>query len=169
MNIIAALLQDPPEIISKLVKKWREGFDVVIGVRESRCEKIFKKIMIKCFYYLVSRFSDVPMNKQAGMFSLLDRKVVDELNKFKEKNKYYVGLRSFVGFKQTYVPYNRDKRYAGNAKQSIRKLINYALNAFFSFSFVSIRLLSYFGLFILLVISVPSTEPYKPPSIEVKA
>lgn len=100
----------------------------------------------------MERFSNVHIDRQSGMFSLLDRKAVNELKKFKERYKYYVGLRAFVGFKKTMIYYSREKRYAGRPKQSFRRLINYGLDALFSFSFLPIRLLTYFGFFILAAI-----------------
>lgn len=145
-------LEDPPELIPEFLKKWEEGFDVVYAVKETRYESKFKKLMFHIFYKLMKRFSELNIDEQAGMFSLIDRKVVCELKKFKEKSKYYVGLRFFIGFNQTKIFYHRDKRFAGVPKQTFRKLVNYALNAFFSFSFLPIRLLTYFGIFLLLVI-----------------
>jgi polyisoprenyl-phosphate glycosyltransferase len=143
-------LEDPPDVIREFINKWEEGFDVVTAVKESRHESQFKKLMFSLFYRLIKRFSNISMEKQIGMFSLIDEKVVKELRKCSEKNKYYVGLRAFVGFKQARIVYSRDRRYAGKPKQTYIKLINYALNAFFSFSFLPIRVMTYFGIFILL-------------------
>lgn len=144
-------LEDPPETIKEFIKKWEDGFEVVYATKESRQESQVKKIMSSMFYKLMSRFADVSMDKQAGMFSLVDEKVARELKKCKEKNKYYVGLRFFLGFKQAKISYHRDKRYVGRPKQTYKKLVNYALNAFFPFSFLPIRVVTFFGLFILLV------------------
>jgi polyisoprenyl-phosphate glycosyltransferase len=143
-------LEDPPEVIREFIKKWEEGFDIVTATKKSRYESRVKKLMFSLFYQLIKRFSNVSMDRQTGMFSLIDEKVVKELRKCNEKNKYYVGLRSFLGFKQVSITYNRDKRYSGNPKQTYRKLINYALNAFFSFSFLPIRVMTYFGILVLL-------------------
>ncbi len=147
-------LEDPPEVVPLFIKKWEEGFDVVYAVKETRHESKFKKLMFSIFYNLMERFSDIAVDKQAGMFSLIDKKAVEALKKFREKNKYYVGLRTFVGFKKINVRYHRDKRYAGAPKQTFRKLMNYALDAFFSFSFFPIRLLTYFGFSILVIITL---------------
>jgi polyisoprenyl-phosphate glycosyltransferase len=106
------------------------------------------------FYKLLRQFSEVSVDQQSGMFSLLDRKVVDQLKKCSEKNKYYVGLRFFMGFKQSKVYYDREKRFAGKPKQTFRRLLNYGLNACFSFSFLPIRILTYLGLFLLSAISI---------------
>lgn len=145
-------LEDPPELIKDFVKKWEEGFDVVYALKETRQENRIKKIMFSVFYDILQRISEVSIDKQAGMFSLMDEKVVRELVKFKERNKYYVGLRFLVGFNQTSIPYRREKRFAGTPKQTFRKLTHYALNGFFSFSFLPIRLLTYSGMFILCII-----------------
>ncbi len=144
-------LQDPPELIPEFLKKWEEGYDVVYSVKTRRNESKIRLLMISLFYRLIKRFANVSIDKQAGMFSLLNKKAADQLRYLKEKSKFYVGLRSFVGFRQTKISYERDKRFAGRPRQSIFKLINYALNAFFSFSFLPIRILTYFGLVILFL------------------
>jgi len=147
-------LEDPPEIIHSFLEKWEDGYDVVYGVKESRKVGFFSNICFSVFYKLLHFFSEVRVDPQAGMFSLMDRKVVKELKKCSEKNKYYVGLRFFAGFKQTKVNYHRSKRFSGVPKQTFRKLVNYGLNAFFSFSFLPVRLLTYFGLVLLLIMTL---------------
>jgi dolichol-phosphate mannosyltransferase len=129
-------LEDPPELIPDFIKKWEEGFDVVYALKETRQESRLKKFLFSIFYSILQSISDISMEKQSGMFSLMDKKVISELIQFKERNKYYVGLRYMLGFKQISISYNREKRFAGKPKQSFRKLINYAFNAFFSFSFL---------------------------------
>lgn len=143
-------LQDPPELIQLLLKKWEEGFNVVYSVKAERKESWIKQFLINIFYKLIKRFSNVDIDKQAGMFSLVDRRAADELRNCREKNKFYVGLRSFVGLRQAKVIYKRSERFAGAPRQSYRSLISYALNAFFSFSFLPIRLLTYLGIAILV-------------------
>ena len=147
-------LEDPPELFPEFLKKWEEGNEVVYAVKYSRKRNIFAKLMFSLFYKLLTRFSEVNVDEQAGMFSLVDKKVVNELKKCSEKGKFYVGLRFFMGFKQTRIKYHREKRFAGTPKQTFRRLVNYALNAFFSFSFLPIRLLTYLGLFLLFTIFV---------------
>lgn len=144
-------LEDPPELIKEFLAKWEEGFDVVYAIKESRQESRFKKSLFTLFYILMERFSMIHIDQQAGMFSLLDKAAFSELKKMKERHKYYVGLRFFLGFRQVAVSYHREPRYAGVPKQSFRKLLNYALNAFFSFSFLPIRLLTYLGILILAI------------------
>lgn len=149
-------LEDPPELIPDFIKKWEEGFDVVYALKQSRQESLIKRAFSSLFYSLLKQISEVDVDKQAGMFSLMDEKVIRELIQLKERNKYYVGLRYMLGFKQISVSYNREKRFAGKPRQSFRKLMNYAFNAFFSFSFLPIRLLTYFGMFILAAIVIVS-------------
>jgi polyisoprenyl-phosphate glycosyltransferase len=147
-------LEDPPELIPELVKKWEGGFDVIYTVKESRQESRLKKALFSLFYIMMSHISDITVDRQAGMFSLVDEKAVAELRRCNERNKYYVGLRDFIGFAQTSVSYRRDKRFSGKPKQTFKRLFNYALNAFFSFSFLPIRFLTFFGFLIVVVISV---------------
>ena len=147
-------LEDPPELIPKFLEKWEEGNEVVYGVKESRQRKTYEKLMFSLYYSLLDRFSEVAVDQQAGMFSLIDKKVANALKKCSEKNKYYVGLRFFVGFKQARINYHREKRFSGTPKQTFRKLMSYGLNAFFSFSFLPIRLLTYLGLSLLFFISI---------------
>lgn len=138
-------LQDPPELIPRLLEEWESGAEVVYTVKRRRKESWIKQAAIAMFYRLMQRFSNVEVERQAGMFSLLSRRAADELRACGEKHKFYVGLRSFIGFVQARVEYERDVRFAGPPKNSFTRLVNYALNAFFAFSFLPIRLLTYFG------------------------
>jgi polyisoprenyl-phosphate glycosyltransferase len=149
-------LEDPPELFAQFLEKWEEGHEVVYAVKESRKRTGPEKLMFSLFYKILRRFSEVQVDQQAGMFSLIDKKVADELKKCSEKNKYYVGLRFFMGFKQSKIYFHREKRFAGKPKQTFRRLLNYGLNAFFSFSFLPIRLLTYTGIFLLFVITAIS-------------
>jgi polyisoprenyl-phosphate glycosyltransferase len=149
-------LEDPPEVIPEMIKKWEEGYNVVYSVKRSRQRNFFYRFIFNSFYKVYQFFSDVAVDHSAGMFSLIDKKVVTKIRSFKEKNRYYVGLRFFVGFNQVKIIYDRGKRFTGKPKQSFRKLLNYGLNAIFSFSFLPIRSVTYFGFFILLFISLCS-------------
>ncbi len=150
-------LEDPPEMISDFIKHWENGADVVYAKKNSRVESRFKKLLYRIFYSLMRRFSNVTIEKQVGMFSLLDRRAHAELKKCSEHNKYYVGLRSFVGFKQVQISYERHKRFSGKPKQTLDKLLTYGMNAIFSFSFLPMRLLTSFGIFLLGTIATVST------------
>ena len=143
-------LEDPPEMIPDLLKKWEEGFEVVYTVKKTRQLKWWSRPLFSLFYKLLSLFSEVGVEQHSGMFSLIDKKVSDHLIKCNEKNKFYVGLRAFMGYRQVGLPYNRDPRFAGLPKQNFRRLVNYAVDAFFSFSFFPIRIITYFGLVLLL-------------------
>ncbi len=145
-------LEDPPEIIRTFLEKWEEGYEVVSAIKKSRYESRIKKMMFSFFYSIINFFSGVTIDKHSGMFSLIDEKVVRELRRCREKNKYYVGLRSFLGFKQTRIFYHREKRFAGKPKQSFRKLIKYAIDALFSFSFVPIRIIGAIGFCVMVII-----------------
>ena len=114
-------LEDPPEIIPEMIKKWEEGYHVVCTVKKSRQRNLFYKFMFNLFYKLLRLFSDVPVDQNAGMFSLIDKKALGEVRKCLEKNKYYVGLRSYVGFKHAQILYHRGQRFAGKPKQSFKK------------------------------------------------
>ena len=150
-------LEDPPEIIPEMIKKWEEGYHVVCTVKKSRQRNLFYKFMFNLFYKLLRLFSDVPVDQNAGMFSLIDKKALGEVRKCLEKNKYYVGLRSYVGFKHAQILYHRGQRFAGKPKQSFKKLLNYASNGLFSFSFLPIRLLTTFGFVLMLALFLMST------------
>lgn len=150
-------LEDPPELIADFVRHWENGADVVYAKKNSRVESLFKKLLYRMFYSVMRRFSNVTIEKQVGMFSLLDRRAHAELKKCREHNKYYVGLRSFVGFKQVQICYERHKRFSGKPKQTLDKLLTLGMNAIFSFSFLPMRLLTSFGIILLGTIAAVAT------------
>jgi glycosyltransferase involved in cell wall biosynthesis len=141
-------LQDPPELIPELVKKWQEGAQVVRAERKSRKEKGIRRVGFELFHKVFKWVSDFPIPAQSGIFGLLDKQVVKELNKFPEKNRFLPGLRSWVGFSQAVVYYDRPERAAGEPKQSLKRLIRYALDAVFSFSYKPLRIMTGLGLVI---------------------
>jgi dolichol-phosphate mannosyltransferase len=143
-------LQDPPELIESFYQRWREGFDVVYGVRVKRVATRFLQIAYKMFYRLFRAASYVPMPLDAGDFSLLDRRVVEALNKLKENNRFLRGLRAWVGFKQTGVPYVRPERMFGVTTNSVLNNLAWARKAVFSFSYLPIDVMT--GLAIVIVI-----------------
>ncbi|MBW1862280.1 MAG: glycosyltransferase family 2 protein [Deltaproteobacteria bacterium] len=140
--------QDPPELIPDLIAFWREGAEVVRAQRKSRKEHGIRRLGFEIFHRFFHWVSDFPVPTQTGVFGLLDKKAVEELNRLTEKNRFFPGLRSWVGFKQDVVYYDRQERAAGKPKQSIRRLIHYALNAVFSFSYKPLRIMTVFGVFI---------------------
>jgi dolichol-phosphate mannosyltransferase len=141
-------LQDPPEVIPDMVRKWREGYQVVLGERSSRADGGTRGIGFRLFYPLFRMISDLPTVPDAGIFGLMDRRVVNEFNKFPERNRFIPGLRSWLGFKQGSVLYDRKDRAAGKPKQTLRRLIRYAMDGMISFSYKPLRWVTYFGFFV---------------------
>jgi dolichol-phosphate mannosyltransferase len=139
-------LQDPPEVIPSLYQKWMEGYDVVYGRRVKREMSFIMNVVYKFFYRVFSRLSFITIPVDAGDFSMMDRKVVNELIKLPEKEVFLRGLRAWVGFKQTGVDYVRPERMFGKSTNNLRKNIQWAKKAIFSFSFVPLEILSYIGL-----------------------
>jgi polyisoprenyl-phosphate glycosyltransferase len=143
-------LQDPPELIESFYQRWRQGFDVVYGVRVKRVATRFLQVAYKVFYRLFRAASYVPMPLDAGDFSLLDRRVVHALNELKENNRFLRGLRAWVGFKQTGVSYVRPERMFGVTTNSVLSNLAWARKAVFSFSYLPIDVMT--GLAIVIVI-----------------
>jgi polyisoprenyl-phosphate glycosyltransferase len=141
-------LQDPPELLPKLVAKWAEGFQVVLAERATRPEHGARGLGFKLFYPLLRKLSDLPAGPDAGIFCLMDRAVVAQFNRLPERNRFIPGLRSWLGFRQTSVSYDRQERNAGAPKQSLAKLIKYAMDAMISFSYRPLRWVTYAGFFI---------------------
>ena len=156
--IIDADLQDPPEAIPQLAKKWKEGYEVVYAVRAVRVgESWFKKLTASVFYRLIYRITDVTIPVDSGDFRLMDRKVVDVLKKMRERHRFPRGMSAWVGFRQIGVSYNRSPRYAGVTKYPIRKMLRLALNAITSFSYFPLQVATYFGFFSagLAILAIP--------------
>lgn len=139
-------LQDPPELIEGFFEKWREGYDVVYGVRQKREATRFLQVAYKAFYRLFRAASYVPMPLDAGDFSLLDRRVVDAMNALPENNRFVRGLRAWVGFRQAGVPYVRPERMFGHTTNSLTRNIGWARKAIFSFSYIPIDLITIIAL-----------------------
>jgi polyisoprenyl-phosphate glycosyltransferase len=150
--ILDADLQDPPELVPELIAQWQRGYQVVYAQRSQRQrEGWFKRFTAFAFYRLLKNLADVDIPTDTGDFCLLDRRVVDILNAMPERNRYVRGLRSWVGFQQTAVPYVRDPRFAGEVKYTFGKSLGLAVNGLVSFSKVPLRLSTYLGLFSALV------------------
>ena len=139
-------LQDPPELIAAFYEKWREGYDVVYGERVQREATQFLKVAYKAFYRVFRAASYVPMPLDAGDFSLMDRRVVDALNSLPENNRFLRGLRAWVGFRQTGVPYVRPERMFGRTTNSLLKNLGWARQAIFSFSYAPLDLITWLAL-----------------------
>lgn len=138
-------LQDPPEVIPSLVEKWEEGFDVVYAVKRKRKESWLKRQMFALFYVMLRRMSSVDIPANAGNFSLMDRSVVELINSMPERSRYVSGLRAYVGGRQIGVEFERAERFAGDPRQSPRRLIRMALDAFFAFSDLPLKLATFLG------------------------
>src|SRR5438132_10626369 len=152
--IIDADLQDPPEVIPKLIARWKDGAEVVYAQRSKRRgETRFKLLTAAAFYRLITRMTSINIPSDTGDFRLLDRRVVDTLVKMREHHRFMRGLSAWVGFRQEAVLYERHERFAGTTKYPLRKMIRFSLDAITSFSQVPLRLATSFG-FILAGISL---------------
>jgi len=150
--IIDADLQDPPEVIPRLVEKWREGFDVVYAVREQRAgETWLKKALAAFFYKIFRRLVDFEVPVNAGDFRLVDRKVVEALRKVRERHRFMRGLTSWVGFTHCAVTYKRDPRQAGVTKYPVWKSLILAWDAVTSFSSSPLMWVTGSGVFVALL------------------
>lgn len=141
-------LQDPPEVIPDMLGRWRSGDQIVRAERRSRKEGGIRRLGFEAFHRIFDWISDFPVPAQSGIFGLMDRQALEELNRFTEKNRFFPGLRSWVGFSQGVVYYDRQERAAGAPKQSLRRLLRYALDAIFSFSYKPLRIMTMAGVLI---------------------
>jgi dolichol-phosphate mannosyltransferase len=144
-------LQDPPEVIPDLIECWRGGFQVVRAQRRSRKESGLRRLGFEAFHKVFALISDFPIPSQTGIFGLIDKQALEELKKLTEKNRFFPGLRSWVGFEQGIVYYDRQERAGGEPKQSFKRLIKYALDAIFSFSYKPLKMMTAMGIFISTV------------------
>ncbi|MEM9366334.1 MAG: glycosyltransferase family 2 protein [Planctomycetota bacterium] len=138
-------LQDPPEQIGSLLKKYHEGFDVVYAIRIKRKEAWWLRTAYASFYRTLFVLADLQLPEGAGDFALLSRRVVDWIRSSPERNRYLRGLRTWYGFAQTGIPLERDARHSGGPKYGLRRLFGLAFDAIFSFSIVPIRLATWTG------------------------
>jgi len=154
--MVDADMQHPIELISEFLKKWEEGFSVVIGVRNKRKTNgsWIKTFGSKLFYRILNKISDVEVVPSATDFRLLDREVIDEFNRFTEKNRMTRALIDWLGFNRTYIYFDARERLHGDASYSLWKLAKLALNSFVSLSLLPLRFAGYLGLFITLFSSI---------------
>ncbi len=144
--LIDADLQDPPELILEMIKKWKESYKVVYAVRtERKGETWFKLLTAKIFYRLIYRITDVNIPMDTGDFRLMDRQVVETLKQMKERHRFIRGMTSWVGFKQTGVSYVREERFAGQTNYPLRKMVKFASDAITGFSYLPLQLATYLG------------------------
>ncbi|MBN1146713.1 MAG: glycosyltransferase family 2 protein [Anaerolineales bacterium] len=138
-------LQDPPEVLPQFIAKWREGYDVVYAIREKRKENLFKRAAYKLFYRLLKRIASIDIPLDAGDFCIMDRRVVDLLVRMPERNRFVRGIRTWVGYNQVGLAYERQARFAGEPKYNLRKLLYLALDGLVSFSYVPLRMITMLG------------------------
>lgn len=151
-------LQDPPSLIPSLVDKAIQGYDVVYAARTSReGEGFIKKLSSKYFYKIASNMSGFDIPEDAGDYRVFNRKVVNSLNQLKEQNRYMKMLYAYVGFKVTKVPFDRNRRFAGETKYNYSKLINASLDAIISFSNKPLRIVSLFSIILSFVLFLTAT------------
>lgn len=157
--IIDADLQDPPEVISDMYAKWKDGFDIVYGQRMSReGETIFKKSSAKLFYRLFRFLTNDNVPLDTGDFRLVDRKVVEQIGNLRESHRFLRGLFSWVGFRQYPLKYDRKSRVAGETHYPLKKMLVFSIDAIISFSIIPLRLFTILGavtiLFTLAIVGV---------------
>jgi glycosyltransferase involved in cell wall biosynthesis len=142
-------LQDPPELLPEMIDKWREGYEVVIGIRKDRrSDSFFKRETAKLFYKLIDKMGEIPIPMNAGDFRLLDRKVVNALLQLPEKARFMKGIFAWLGFSQAFVYYSRPSRKAGQTKFKPWKLWNFALDGIISFSSIPLKVWTYLGILV---------------------
>jgi len=140
-------MQDPPKVSFELIKKWEEGYEVVYAQRRSRKDTWFKKFTANMFYRTLQKLADIDIPRNTGDFRLVDRKVVDELKKFKEHNRFLRGMVSYIGFTQIAVQFDRDERHAGETGYPLKKMLKFAADGIFSFSTYPLKLTRNLGFF----------------------
>lgn len=140
-------LQDSITAITDFIKYWEEGYQVVYAVRQNRKEGMIKRIMFSSFYRLFRYLANVPIPIQAGLFCLIDKKVVDLLANMSERNRYIPGLRAWTGFNQIGIPVDREERGDKKPRASLIKLFRLALDAIISFSWTPLKISTFIGIF----------------------
>jgi dolichol-phosphate mannosyltransferase len=147
--IMDADLQDPPHVVLQMIEKWKEGYEVVYGLREHRQgERLFKTATASMFYGLLHRIADIDTPVDVGDFRLVDRKALNAFLQMRENNRYVRGMFSWVGFRQTGVPYTREERYAGTTHYTLSKMVKLASNGILGFSLAPLRLALSAGVFL---------------------
>jgi len=144
--LIDADLQDPPELFHDFYDKYKEGYDVVYSVRKRRKENVLKRTSYYLFYRLINAISYYKIPLDSGDFSLISRRVVNLINQMPEQDRFLRGLRSWVGFKQIGIEYERQERAAGEPKYRFKELFKLALTGIFNFSYIPIRLVTFLQL-----------------------
>jgi dolichol-phosphate mannosyltransferase len=139
-------LQDPPELIPRLVSEWRAGAQVVYATKQTRAERGLRRLSFELFHRLFRGIGAIALPLQAGNFSLVDRRVLDVINHLPEHNRYLPGIRSWVGFRQVEVPYDREARAAGEPQMGFLRLLQLALDGLFGFSYLPVKAMTLVGM-----------------------
>ncbi|HOS65534.1 MAG TPA: glycosyltransferase family 2 protein [Candidatus Latescibacteria bacterium] len=143
--LMDADLQDPPEQIESLIAAWKKGYEVVYAVRATRKENIAKRAAFRTFYQMLHSLAEIDIPLDSGLFSLMDRRVVNVLKAMPERNRFVPGLRSWAGFRQIGIEFDRGARAAGEVKNTLSRLTNLALDGMISFSTLPLRMATYLG------------------------
>ena len=143
--VLDADLQDPPELLASFIAKWREGYDVVYGIRTRRKESWLLRLAYRLFYRLLDRSANVSIPRDSGDFALMDHRVVDVINSLPEHNRFVRGMRAWAGFAQTGVTYERPARFAGETGYSVSRLVKLALDGLIAFSATPLRFAFWLG------------------------
>jgi len=138
-------LQDPPELIPRLLDEWRAGADVVYTTKRTRQERGLRRLGFDAFHRIYQKLAEIQLPLGAGNFSLMDRRALDVINALPERNRYLPGIRSWVGFKQVEVTFDRDERAAGEPRMSMRRLFKLALDGIFGFSYLPLKIATLIG------------------------
>lgn len=139
-------LQDPPEVILDLVKKWRQGAKIVFARRKNRKDGFLKKASAKIFYRLIDRLSETNIPLDTGDFRLMDRSAVEALKSMREHSRFVRGMVSWIGFRQATVEFDRSKRFSGRTHYPFRKMLKLALDGIFSFSHKPLKAAIWLGI-----------------------
>lgn len=148
---IDADLQDPPEMLEYFFEQWKNGYQVVYGIRKNRPESYFLRTFRRIGYWVIDKISEHPIPRGVGDFRLIDRKVIESISKIKTANPYLRGMIAGLGFNQTGIPYDRDARMEGKSKFNVTSLVRLGLTAVFNHSTVPLRTASFLGASILII------------------
>jgi dolichol-phosphate mannosyltransferase len=140
-------LQDPPELVGRFIERWNEGYEVVYAIRKKRKESFFKRLAYRIFYRTLKAIAEIETPLDAGDFCMMDDRVVQTIVALRERNRFLRGLRSWVGFKQIGVEYERQARHAGEPKYTLRKLLGLAASGYIGFSSLPLRAAAWLGIF----------------------
>lgn len=149
--VMDADLQDPPEVSVELIRRWQDGADVVYAQRRSRQDTAFKRATAHMFYWTLSRLAAIDIPRDTGDFRLMDRRVVEELRRYREHDRFVRGLVAYVGFRQVAVQFDRDARFAGESGYPLRKMFRLASDGIFGFSTFPLRLISRAGAILAVI------------------